>query len=176
MKRVLLGLGVVIVVLGALAYLFRTDLTLWIVRNVASQNMRSSLLDTLPDGLHVALCGAGVIHVARVLDVDGGRRLKLKRRTALELDTQAEAAGGEGGDAGDDDDRRQDDADLPRLAEVERRLAAVEASGEAHEITPAAAGVGVVSSPGPLGSPRSEGLASARFQRPSRMAAGRMKK
>ena len=59
MKRVLLGLGVVIVVLGALAYLFRTDLTLWIVRNVASQNMRSSLLDTLPDGLHVALCGAG---------------------------------------------------------------------------------------------------------------------
>lgn len=59
MKRVLLGVGIVIVLVGALAYLFRTELTLRIVRSVASRNMSTSLLDTLPDGLHVALCGAG---------------------------------------------------------------------------------------------------------------------
>ncbi len=59
MKRVLLGLGAVIVLLGSLGYLFRTEITLRIIRNVASQNMSSSLLDVLPDGLHVALCGAG---------------------------------------------------------------------------------------------------------------------
>ena len=59
MKRALLGLGVAVVVVGALAYLFRTEITLRLIRNIASGNMSSSLLDSLPDGLHVALCGAG---------------------------------------------------------------------------------------------------------------------
>jgi ribonuclease Z len=52
------GLGVV-VVLAAGVYAMRKPLTLRVMSRVVEANMTSSLLDELPDGLHVALCGAG---------------------------------------------------------------------------------------------------------------------
>ena len=59
MKRVLSYVLVGLVVLGVLAYLFRRPLTMAVVRTVAGRNMQASLVEQLPDGLHVALCGAG---------------------------------------------------------------------------------------------------------------------
>jgi ribonuclease Z len=52
-------LGVLIVVGIALVYGFRAPLALRLVEGVVASNMESSLLDELPDGLHVVLCGAG---------------------------------------------------------------------------------------------------------------------
>ena len=54
-KRALLGLGVVITVAGVLAYAFPTQITLQLMRKVVTWNLSTSLLDELPDGLHVAL-------------------------------------------------------------------------------------------------------------------------
>ena len=59
MKRFLFGLAAVIVVLGALAFALRTTITLRLIEGAVARNMGSSLLDELPDGLHVLLCGAG---------------------------------------------------------------------------------------------------------------------
>jgi len=59
MKRILLGLLVVVVVLSGGAYLLRRPLTMSVVRRVVARNLQTSLLDELPDGLHVGLCGAG---------------------------------------------------------------------------------------------------------------------
>jgi len=58
-KRILLVLLGLVVVVGVLGYLLRRPITLALVSRVVAQNMRSSLLDELPDGLHVGLCGAG---------------------------------------------------------------------------------------------------------------------
>jgi len=59
MKRI--GLAILGLLLGvALAgFLLRETLTLRLMNRVVARNMASSLLDDLPDGLHVALCGAG---------------------------------------------------------------------------------------------------------------------
>ncbi len=59
MKKILFGVVVLVLVLGALAYVFRRPLTMAAVPRVVAQTMQSSLLDDLPDGLHVGLCGAG---------------------------------------------------------------------------------------------------------------------
>ena len=59
MKRILLALGGVLVVGLLLAYLNRTALTTRLLERVVETNMRSNLLQGLPDGLHVAICGAG---------------------------------------------------------------------------------------------------------------------
>ncbi len=59
MKRFLLGAIALLVVLGALGYLLRRPITMALVERQVAANMRSSLLDELPDGLHVGLCGAG---------------------------------------------------------------------------------------------------------------------
>jgi ribonuclease Z len=58
-KRVLLIILGVVVVLAAGVYAMRKPLTLRVMSGVVEANMTSSLLDELPDGLHVALCGAG---------------------------------------------------------------------------------------------------------------------
>jgi ribonuclease Z len=52
-------LGVLIVIGIALVYGFRAPLALRLVEGVVADNMSSSLLDELPEGLHVVLCGAG---------------------------------------------------------------------------------------------------------------------
>lgn len=59
MKRIATGFLLVAVLLGALAFLLRERITLRLMEGVVRRNMESSLLDELPDGLHVALCGAG---------------------------------------------------------------------------------------------------------------------
>jgi ribonuclease Z len=58
-KKIVLSLLALLVVVGAVAYLFRRPITMAVVRRVVTRNMQSSLLDELPDGLHVGLCGAG---------------------------------------------------------------------------------------------------------------------
>jgi ribonuclease Z len=59
MKRILVGaLGLLAIGLAA-AYALRGPLSVSIMQRVITQNMTSSLLDELPEGLHVALCGAG---------------------------------------------------------------------------------------------------------------------
>jgi ribonuclease Z len=59
MKRFGLGVLGLVVVLAVMGYALRKTITLRLVERVVERNVASSLLDELPDGLHVALCGAG---------------------------------------------------------------------------------------------------------------------
>ena len=59
MKRVALGVLAVLVLAGLLLFAFRKPLTLQLMERVVANNMLSSLLDELDDGLHVVVCGAG---------------------------------------------------------------------------------------------------------------------
>jgi len=59
MKRFAIGLLGLLVVVFVLGYALRERITLRLMNRVVAQNMATSLLDELPDGLHVALCGAG---------------------------------------------------------------------------------------------------------------------
>jgi len=59
MRRVLLVVVALVLVVGAIAYLFRVALATRIMERVVAENLQSSLLDEVPDGLQVALCGAG---------------------------------------------------------------------------------------------------------------------
>mgnify|MGYP001817641150 CR=1 FL=1 len=59
MKRLLLGALLVVAVVGAGVYAFRTTLTLRLMSRLLAANFASDLMQELPDGLHVALCGAG---------------------------------------------------------------------------------------------------------------------
>ncbi len=59
MRRLLtLALGAIAVVL-AIAFVFRGAIALRLMERVIARNLATSLLDELPDGLHVGLCGAG---------------------------------------------------------------------------------------------------------------------
>ena len=46
-------------VLAAIAFFLREQITMRLMTYVVARSMTSDLLDELPDGLHVALCGAG---------------------------------------------------------------------------------------------------------------------
>ena len=59
MKRFLVGLAIVLAVLLIVLYAFQGPITLRLMDNVVAQRMNTNLVDDLPDGLHVALCGAG---------------------------------------------------------------------------------------------------------------------
>lgn len=59
MKKFALALLVIAAVLALTAFLARGPLTLRLMERGVRANMLSSLLDELPEGLHVALCGAG---------------------------------------------------------------------------------------------------------------------
>ena len=59
MKRFLLIALLVTAVVAGGVYAFRAPLTLRLMSRVVAANFESSLIDELPDGLHVALCGAG---------------------------------------------------------------------------------------------------------------------
>jgi ribonuclease Z len=58
-KRILLGLAATILFAVALAYVFRTTIVLRLIERTVAANLQTDLLQELPDGLHVALCGAG---------------------------------------------------------------------------------------------------------------------
>ena len=59
MKRFLIGSLVVVAALAVVAYAFRGPLTMRVMEKVVAQRMSANLLEQLPDGLHVGLCGAG---------------------------------------------------------------------------------------------------------------------
>lgn len=59
MKRILLIVSAVVLVAAAVAYVFRVPIATRLMERVVTQNLESTLLDEVPDGLQVALCGAG---------------------------------------------------------------------------------------------------------------------
>ena len=59
MKRIGTGVIGMLVLLAVAGYALRERITLRLMNRVVAQNLASSLLDELPDGLAVALCGAG---------------------------------------------------------------------------------------------------------------------
>lgn len=58
-RRALVTIALVLAVGAAVLYAFRGPLALRLMERVVARNMTSTLLDELPPGLHVALCGAG---------------------------------------------------------------------------------------------------------------------
>ncbi len=59
MKRFLVVLVSAIVVAGFLAFLFRTQITEGLMRRIVAERLSNDFIGDLPDGLYVALCGAG---------------------------------------------------------------------------------------------------------------------
>lgn len=59
MKRFLTIALMVIAVLAGIAYLNRTTIVTRLIDRIAAQRLATDLVKELPDGLHVALCGAG---------------------------------------------------------------------------------------------------------------------
>lgn len=59
MRRLLIGLAVVVGIAAAGAYAFRGEIALKLMQGVVEKNMASDALGALPDGLHVGLCGSG---------------------------------------------------------------------------------------------------------------------
>ena len=58
-KRFLLRLLAFVLILAAIGFFFRKAITLRLIERVIASNLQTDLLRELPDGLHVALCGAG---------------------------------------------------------------------------------------------------------------------
>lgn len=59
MRRVLLALLAVLVVVAGAVWIARGPIALRIARRAVERNLRADFIATLPDGLHVVLCGAG---------------------------------------------------------------------------------------------------------------------
>ena len=59
MKKALLSILGLLIVGGIVAYLFRGPIALGLMDRVVATRMSMNLIDQLPDGLHVVLCGAG---------------------------------------------------------------------------------------------------------------------
>lgn len=59
LRKTLLPLLALLCLSTALAWVWRAELALAVAERVATRHMASDGLDTLPDGLHVGLCGAG---------------------------------------------------------------------------------------------------------------------
>lgn len=59
MKRAVLGILVCLLVVATVAYILRRPIALRLMERVVAQTLEGGLLTKLPDGLHVALCGAG---------------------------------------------------------------------------------------------------------------------
>lgn len=59
MRRVLIGLAVVVALALGLAYAFRAPIALRLVAITAERNMAADLKKDLPDGLNVLVCGSG---------------------------------------------------------------------------------------------------------------------
>ncbi len=58
-RRLILRSATVLALLALVLYLFRVPLVMELVKRVAAQHMAVDPIKTLPDGLHVGLCGAG---------------------------------------------------------------------------------------------------------------------
>jgi len=59
MKRILIGLAVLLVLAGVAAFALRGPIALAIMTRTLERTMATNVIDTLPDGLNVAICGAG---------------------------------------------------------------------------------------------------------------------
>lgn len=59
MKRALGACALIIIVAVSVAILFRNEITVSLIEKNVARNISSSVLDELPDGLHLVLCGAG---------------------------------------------------------------------------------------------------------------------
>ena len=59
MKRILLGLVGGVLVLALIGYTLRTQIVLRMMDRLIAANLQTDLMQELPDGLYVALCGAG---------------------------------------------------------------------------------------------------------------------
>ncbi len=59
MRRALLPILIVVVAIGLVVSLFRGPIAVELMRTAIERNMERDVLGTLPDGLHVFLCGAG---------------------------------------------------------------------------------------------------------------------
>lgn len=59
MKRVLLGVGLLAAIVGGGLYAFRGEIALAAMKAAVADQMAVNVVDRLPDGLHVAVCGAG---------------------------------------------------------------------------------------------------------------------
>ncbi len=59
MKRIAIGILVIAMAVGAVSCVFRKQIALRLMERVVTANIESPLIDELPDGLHVLLCGAG---------------------------------------------------------------------------------------------------------------------
>lgn len=59
MKRILLAIVVIAAIAAGVAYAFRGEIALELVRRGVERNMTADAIAELPDGLHVGLCGAG---------------------------------------------------------------------------------------------------------------------
>jgi ribonuclease Z len=58
-KRILVGVLALALLVFAAAYMLRKPITLRLMDNLLARNLATDLIRELPDGLHVALCGAG---------------------------------------------------------------------------------------------------------------------
>jgi ribonuclease Z len=58
-KKLLLGLVALLVIVLVTGYAFRTAITRRLMERAVAANLETDLVRELPDGLHVALCGAG---------------------------------------------------------------------------------------------------------------------
>jgi len=59
MRRIGTALFVLALVVGLLSWTFRKTIAVRLMQRVVTANLESNLIDELPDGPHVALCGAG---------------------------------------------------------------------------------------------------------------------
>lgn len=59
MRRVLLGLVAVVAAGAVLLITYRADLAVWAMSRAVERNLATDVIADLPDGLHLAVCGAG---------------------------------------------------------------------------------------------------------------------
>lgn len=59
MRRFLVGLLVLVAAVGGAAYVFRAEIALAVMQRTLDANFAGDPLAAMPDGLHIALCGAG---------------------------------------------------------------------------------------------------------------------
>ncbi len=59
MKKIAIGIFIVALSVGVFSYAFRKTIAVTMMERIVTQNLQSPPIDQLPDGLHVALCGAG---------------------------------------------------------------------------------------------------------------------
>ena len=59
LRRIALTVLLLVLLGAAAAYVFRGPLSMAVAKRVVAGRIAADLLNTLPDGLHVGVCGAG---------------------------------------------------------------------------------------------------------------------